>query len=123
LGEDRLFLREKHDIPDGREECTGIEIVLLLRRYNWTYGLKLYIRLQPKARPSSRTYPEFGFLASSSVVRDVDSLPVVVLSAEQAKHVGDEENQQYRPQSYTGPAARTPAGMAVVPSTEAKNQY
>ena len=54
---------------------------------------------------------------------DFDSSPVVILSAEQAKHVGDEENQQYCPQSYAGPAARTPAGMAVVPSTEAENQY
>jgi hypothetical protein len=48
---------------------------------------------------------------------------VVILSAEQAKHVGDEENQQYCPQPYAGPTPRTPAGMAVVPSTEAKNQY
>jgi hypothetical protein len=54
---------------------------------------------------------------------DFDSSPVVILSAEQAKHVGDEENQQYCPQPYAGPAPRTPAGMAVVPSTEAKNQY
>jgi hypothetical protein len=44
-------------------------------------------------------------------------------SAEQAKHVGDEENQQYCPQSYTRPAAGAPAGMAVVPSTQAKNQH
>ena len=51
------------------------------------------------------------------------SSPVVILSAEQAKQVGDEENQQYCPQSNAGPAARTPAGMAVVPSTEAENQY
>jgi hypothetical protein len=62
---------------------------------------------------------------------DFDSTPAastlirrrLSLSAEQAKHVGDEENQQYCPQPYAGPAARTPAGMAVVPSTEAKNQY
>jgi hypothetical protein len=54
---------------------------------------------------------------------DFDSSPVVILSAEQAKHVGDEENQQYCPQPNAGPAARTPAGMAVVPSTEAENQY
>ena len=64
-----------------------------------------------------------ALLTSSSVVRDVDSPPVVILSAEQAKHVGDEENQQYCPQPYAGPAARTPPRMAVVPSTEAKNQY
>ena len=70
-------------------------------------------------------------LTSHRVVRDVtedgsldfDSSPVLILLAEQAKHVGDEENQQYCPQPYAGPAARTPAGMAVVPSTEAKNQY
>ena len=43
---------------------------------------------------------------------DFDSSPVVILSAEQAKHVGDEENQQYCPQPNAGPAARTPAGMA-----------
>jgi hypothetical protein len=54
---------------------------------------------------------------------EFDSSPVVILSAEQAKHVGDEENQQYCPQPYAGPAARTPAGMPVVPSTEAKDQY
>jgi hypothetical protein len=54
---------------------------------------------------------------------DFDSSPVVILSAQQAKHVGDEENQQYCPQPNAGPAARTPAGMAVVPSTEAENQY
>jgi hypothetical protein len=54
---------------------------------------------------------------------DFDSSPVVTVSAEQAKHVGDEENQQYCPQPYAGPTPRTPAGMAVVPSTEAKNQY
>ncbi|MGA8312443.1 MAG: hypothetical protein WB755_20600 [Terriglobales bacterium] len=54
---------------------------------------------------------------------DFDSPPVVVLLVEQAKHVGDEENQQYCPQPYAGPAAWTPAGMAIVPSTEAKNQY
>ena len=54
---------------------------------------------------------------------DFDSSPVGILSAEQAKHVGDEENQQDCPQPYAGPAARTPAGMAVVPSTQAKNQY
>jgi hypothetical protein len=54
---------------------------------------------------------------------DFDSSSVVILSAEQAKHVGDEENQQYCPQPYAGPATRTPAGMAVVPSAEAKNQY
>ena len=52
---------------------------------------------------------------------DFDSSPVVILSAEQAKHVGDKENQQYCPQPYAGPAARTPAGMAVVPSADAKN--
>jgi CspA family cold shock protein len=34
---------------------------------------------------------------------DFDSSPVVILSAEQAKHVGDEENQQYCPQPYAGP--------------------
>jgi len=50
-----------------------------------------------------------------------NSSPVIPL-AEYAKHVGDEENQQYCPQSYTSPAAGTPAGMAVVPSTGAKNQ-
>ena len=54
---------------------------------------------------------------------DFDSSPVVILSAEQAKHVGDEENQQYCPQPNADPAARTPAGVAVVPSTEAENQY
>jgi hypothetical protein len=54
---------------------------------------------------------------------DFDSSLVVILSAEQAKHVGDEENQQYCPQPHAGPATRTPAGMAVVPSTEAENQY
>jgi hypothetical protein len=54
---------------------------------------------------------------------DSDSSPVLILLAEQAKHVGDEENQQYCPQTYAGPATRTPTGMAVVPSTEAKNQY
>jgi hypothetical protein len=41
---------------------------------------------------------------------------------EQAKHVGDEENQQYCPQSYASPTAGTPAGMAVISSTDAKNQ-
>jgi hypothetical protein len=41
---------------------------------------------------------------------DFDSSPVVIVSAEQAKHVGDEENQQYCPQPYAGPAARTPSG-------------
>ena len=46
-----------------------------------------------------------------------------LLSAEDAKHVGDKENQQYRSKAYPGPAAGTPTIMPVVPSTEAKNQY
>jgi hypothetical protein len=54
---------------------------------------------------------------------DFNSSLVLILLAEQAEHVGDEENQQYCPQTYAGPSTRTPAGMAVVPSTEAKNQY
>jgi hypothetical protein len=44
-------------------------------------------------------------------------------SAEQAEHVGDKENQQYCPQAYPGPATRTPAAIAVVSATAAKNQY
>jgi hypothetical protein len=43
--------------------------------------------------------------------------------AEQTKQVGDEEDHQYRPKSYTCTAAGTPAGMAVVPSTASKNQH
>ena len=90
----------------------------------------------PPRRSAQRGKGELGkeSLTSRRVVRDVlsrsedgslgfDSAPVLILLAEQAKHVGDEENQQYCPQPYAGPAARTPAGMAVVPSTEAKNQY
>src|SRR5664279_2615888 len=52
--------------------------------------------------------------AASSAALTLIHRRVVILSAEQAKHVGDEENQQYCPQSNAGPAARTPAGMAVV---------
>ena len=44
------------------------------------------------------------------------------LSAKQAKHVGNEENHQDCPQSYTSPAAGAPAAMAVVSSTNAKDQ-
>jgi hypothetical protein len=52
---------------------------------------------------------------------DINSSPSSPL-AEQAKHVGDEENQQNCSQSYTSPAAGTPAAMTVVASTEAKKQ-
>ena len=50
-------------------------------------------------------------------------LVVPAPSVQEAKHVGDEKNQQYRSQPYARPAARTPSGVAVVPSTEAENQY
>src|ERR1022692_1252093 len=43
LRKDSLFLREKHKFPalaDGCEECMGIEIPPLLRRYTWTYSIR-----------------------------------------------------------------------------------
>lgn len=40
---------------------------------------------------------------------------------EHAKHVGDEENDHDRPQSYSSPAAGTPARMAVVSAADAKS--
>ena len=75
------------------------------------------------SKPAYGTRSALLLSRSEDGTLDFDSSPVVILSAEQAKHVGDEENQQYCPQPNAGPAARTPAGMAVVPSTEAENQY
>jgi hypothetical protein len=54
---------------------------------------------------------------------DFNSSPIPIRLAKQAKHVGDQKNQQYCPQSYTSSAARTPAAVAVVSSTEAEDQY
>ena len=62
----------------------------------------------PMANTSGRQFG--GKLKELFDAVDFDSSPVVIPSAEQAKHVGDEENQQYCPQPNAGPAARTPAG-------------
>jgi hypothetical protein len=76
-----------------------------------------------KERLTSRRVCARCYRVAARTAVDFDSSPVRILLAEQAKHVGDEKNQQYCPQTYAGPATRAPAGMAVVPSTEAKNQY
>jgi hypothetical protein len=41
---------------------------------------------------------------------DFDSSPIVILSAEQPKHVGDEENQQYCPQPHAALSPPDPSG-------------
>ena len=47
---------------------------------------------------------------------------VSTITSQKAEHVGDEENHQNRPQSYTGTATNAPTAMAVVSSTAAKKQ-
>jgi hypothetical protein len=58
------------------------------------------------SKPAYGTRSALLLSRSEDGTLDFDSSPVVILSAEQAKHVGDEENQQYCPQPNAGPAAR-----------------
>src|SRR5437764_640589 len=57
-----------------------------------------------RSGPNRRTGTRSALLLSRSEdgTLDFDLSPIVILSAEQAKHVGDEENQQYCPQ-HAGP--------------------